>query len=178
MGTERPRPNHLSGLRLRCDDRTWRDVLLYPRLEDRKEIERVRTGAAAAMMHAGREVEPHEGVGILRAADGARRRIEVVEGAVGADRRVGPAVIHDQLAPVVPERAQVWIEGAEDFAHHAKPREVLRKAQCLPAVLRIVLLEREDSHVLVAEAESAWRRRAEGEHSVRPGDWRRPPCDP
>ena len=106
-------------------------------------------------MHAGHEIELRERVHLLLPADDRRHLVVVANRTVGADRRVRPAVIHQQLAAAILVRAQVGVERAQDLAHRLHAFEILRELEDAPGEGRVVGLEREEAHVRVGEAVAA-----------------------
>src|SRR6185436_12307272 len=95
---QRSRAINFSVQGVRRDDGGRRFPLLDPVLELRQHVELIRPRAAAAVMHAGYEIEARETVGFFLSADRLRHLLVVIERAVGADRGIRPAVIHDDLA--------------------------------------------------------------------------------
>ena len=53
------------------------------------------------MVHAGHEIETHEVVRLARTACRLFHPCEVVDRAVGADRRIGPPVVHQEPWPTM-----------------------------------------------------------------------------
>ena len=65
---------------------------------------------------AGRQEQAHELRRLLRAAHLLLHARVVVDGALGGDELIGPAVPDDRLAAAIAERGQVGIVGADDDA--------------------------------------------------------------
>src|SRR2546430_15658322 len=80
------------------DDLLGRDPVLHPALERAERVQGVGAGAAATVMHARRKEQAEElveAVPVLRLVGGL---LEVGDRPERGQRRVGPAVPHDQLS--------------------------------------------------------------------------------
>src|SRR5215471_20335189 len=109
VGAQRTRTIHVALFRVRRDDLIGRLALLYPLLEWRDFVEVVRTFAAAAVRHARRHEKTIIGVHLAGTARCLHDLVVIRRRVERRDLRIGPAVVHEQLAAPTEERLQVGI---------------------------------------------------------------------
>src|SRR5262249_49377617 len=106
---ERTRTIHLALFRVRRDDLIRRLALLHPLFERRDLVEVVRAFAAAAVRHPRRHEQTVVAADLARASRGLHDLVVVHRRVERRDLRVGPAVIHQQLAAARGERIPIGI---------------------------------------------------------------------
>ena len=139
------RPRARDGARLIAPhggQRVRRLAVLDPRHQCVEHAGGLRAGAAGAVRDAGREKEARELRRLLRAAHPLLHALVVVDGALGGDELIGPAVPDDRLAAAIAECAEVRIVGADDDAVllvGAIPERLIRRRRDRrPVELRIL----------------------------------------
>src|SRR5947209_3883329 len=130
IGAKRTGPIDHVPCHVQCDDSVGSDSFLPPVLQRREHVEGVRTGTTNAMVYAGCHKEPEELGNLLILIADVRIDIpteivgrfqEVLNRAEGRERRVRPAVPHNQLATVCPESGQVGVRRIQEFACRSQP---------------------------------------------------------
>src|SRR6266853_3673187 len=88
---------------MRGRDRVRRHATLDPLLKHAQRVEQVRSRPAAAMVHAGRQEQPHVLAQLVEARRAPRQRLVMADGAERRQRRVAETVIDDELADLPEE---------------------------------------------------------------------------
>ena len=123
---------------MRCEEPLRRRAFFDPLLERSERVELVRSGSAAAVAHAGRDEEAVEVARPIEAAVRLRHRVVVRHGVLRRHDRIGPAGVHQQLAAVFPERAQIALDGRHERQLLLGEREVAVVVDCPIVPVRIV----------------------------------------
>src|SRR5207237_3866518 len=141
----------------RGDDALRRLALLYPGHERGERIERVRSGPSAAMVHVGDQEEAEEALHatavVVSPAHLASDLLVVLDGLEGAERMIGPPVVHDDSATSPLEWAQIRIGCVEDQAGADQLGRVGVEVEGVRVVRRIVEDDVAEEAVLEGELE-------------------------
>src|SRR5438105_7790710 len=142
----------------RGDDALRRLALLYPGHQRGERVERVRSGPSTAMVHVGDQEEAEEALHagaafIVSPIHLASDLLVVLDGLEGAERMIGPPVVHDDFATALLEWAQIRIGRVEDQAGANQLGRVGVEVEGVRVVRRIVEDDVADEAVLEGELE-------------------------